>query len=87
VDTEADFEQSVRECYAEEVTIAWITYDTVSAVKELDPVSWDLAKSEYVDQQVSDENLVTFDHGSKHYSRSDIETYLDEVECELEAAS
>lgn len=85
-DTESAFEESVRECYPEEVTIGWIKYDTVSALKELDRVSWDLSESEWVDQEVSEENLFTFDHGSKHYSRGDIETYLDEVECELEAA-
>jgi hypothetical protein len=85
-DTEAAFEESVRECYPEEVTIAWITYDTVSAVKELDPMSWKLAASEWIDQEVSEDNLVTFDGGSTHYSRSDIENYLDEAEGELEAA-
>ena len=85
-DTEAAFEESVRQCYPEEVTIGWITYDTVSAIKELDRVSWDMSESEWIDQEVSEDNLVTFDLGSKHYTRSDIETYLDEVECELEAA-
>jgi hypothetical protein len=39
------FEQSLTDCYPETVKIGWIEYDTVSAVKELDPVSWDLAHS------------------------------------------
>ncbi len=56
------------------------------SIKELDRVSWDMSESEWIDQEVSEDNLVTFDGGSKHYSRGDIETYLDEVECELEAA-
>lgn len=85
-DANAAFEESVSQCYPEEVKVGWITYDTVSAIKELDPTSWDLARSEWIDQEVSEENLVTFDNGSTHYSRSDIEKYLDEVEGELEAA-
>ena len=83
-DTDAAFEESVSQCYPEEVKIGWITYDTVSAIKELEPVSWDLAKSEWIAQEVSEENLVTFDNGSTHCTRIDIEEYLDEVERELE---
>ncbi len=85
-DIDAAFEDSVSQCYPEEVKIGWITYDTVSALKELDPISWDLAKSEYIDQEVSEENLITFDGGSTHYWPHDIENYLDEAEGELEAA-
>ena len=45
VDTDERFENSIRDCYPETTKIGWIEYDTVSALKELDPILWDLAKS------------------------------------------
>ena len=72
------FEESVAECYPETVKIGWIQYDTVSALKELDPVSWDMAHGEWRSSQVSDENLITFDNGSCHYWVSDIEQLIEE---------
>lgn len=85
-DTDAAFEESVSQCFPEEVKIGWITYDTVSAIKELDPVSWRLAKSEWIDQEVDEENLVTFDNGTTYFWKHDLEQYVDEAESECEAA-
>lgn len=73
------FEESVVECYPESTKIGWIEYDTVSAMKELDPVSWNLAHNEWIDAEVSDGNLVTFDDGSIHYWVSDIERLIAEL--------
>ena len=81
------FEQSVADCYPETVKIGWIEYHTVSALKELDPVSWNMAHGEWVDSQVSDENLITFDNGSYHYWVSDIEQLIEEVAPNGESAS
>lgn len=72
------FEESVAECYPETVKIGWIEYDTVSALKELDPVSWDMAHGDWVDSQVSDGNLITFDNGSCHYWVSEVEQFIEE---------
>lgn len=72
------FEESVAECYPETVKIGWIEYDTVSALKELDPVSWDMAHGEWCSSQFSDENLITFDNGSSHYWVSEIEQLIEE---------
>jgi len=63
---DAAFEESVSESYPETVKIGWIEYDVASAIKALDPVSWDLAKSEWIDAEVSDDVLVTFDNGSTY---------------------
>lgn len=50
------FEDLMREVYPESTTIGFLqNYDTVSAIKELDPVAWDLAKSEHIDSLESDE--------------------------------
>ena len=68
------FEQSVAECYPETVKIGWIEYDTVSALKELDPISWDIAHGEWLDTEISDGNIFTFDSGTSHYWHHDVET-------------
>ena len=81
------FEQSVSECYPETVKIGWIEYDTVSALKELDPVSWSLAHSEHVDSEASEGNLVTFDNGDRYYWSRDIEQFIEEHSPESPASS
>ncbi len=73
------FEESVAECYPESTEIGWIEYDTVSAIKELDPVSWDIAHNEWLDAEVSDGNLVTFYDGLNYYTVSDIEGLIAEL--------
>lgn len=82
-DLEETFEQSVSGCYSDEVKIGWINVDTCSAIKALDPVSWDMAKSEWMDMQVEEELLVTFDNGSNHYWTHDIESFLEKAEMEI----
>lgn len=72
------FEQSVAECYPETVKIAWIEYDVIRALKELDPVSWNMAHGEWLDSEVSEGNLVTFDSGSSHYWVSEVERFIEE---------
>lgn len=71
------FEASVTECYPETVKIGWIEYETVAAIKELDPVSWKMAHSEYVDSEVDSGNLVTFDSGDTHYWLRDVEQFVE----------
>lgn len=81
------FEQSVTECYPETVKIGWIEYDTVSALKELDPVSWSLALSEYADTETSEGNIVTFDNGECYYWAREIEQFIVENAPNSEASS
>jgi len=81
------FEQSVAECYPETVKIGWIEYDTVSALKELDPVSWDMAHGEWLDSETSDGILITFDNGSNYYWASEIEQLIEELAPNGESAS
>ncbi len=77
-DTHGAFEQSVAECYPETVKIGWIEYDAVTAIKELDPVSWKMAHDEWTDAEVSDGNLITFDNGSNYFWTSEIERFIAE---------
>ncbi len=77
VDVDAEFEQSLRDCYPETTKLAWIEVDTISALKEADPLSFEMAKSEWVDFETSDERIITFDNGTTYYFTHDIETFLD----------
>ena len=81
------FEQSVAECYPESVKIGWIEYDTVSALKELDPISWDIAHSEWIDREVSDGNLITVDNRSNYFWLSEIEQFIEDQSQQDESLS
>lgn len=76
VDLEGAFEDFVREVYPQSVTIGWMTLDAVSVMKEMDPMSWSCAQSEW-ESQMSDEDLVSFDNGSTYYWRSDLEGFIE----------
>jgi len=80
VDTEEAFEEMIRECYPETVSVGWLQLDVVAVIKDQDPVSWRIAKDEWLDQQVEDENLVTFDLGSTYYATYDVESYIEKEE-------
>ena len=74
VDTDETFKESVRQCYPEEVTVGWITVDTVEVLKSQDPTSWRIARDEYIDSLVKDEKIVSFDYGENHYWLHDLES-------------
>jgi len=76
--TEEAFEASVSQCYPETTTVGWLELDTVSILKEMDPIAWDLAKSEWIDSALSEGNLMTFDNGTSYYWAHEIEAYLDD---------
>ena len=78
VDIDKAFEESVSESYPETVKIGWIDYDVASAIKSLDPISWDLAKSERIDAEVSEDVFVTFDSGSTYFRVADVEQMSDD---------
>jgi hypothetical protein len=80
--TEEAFEESVSQCYPETMTVGWLQLDTVSILKEMDPGAWDLAESEWIDGELSDGNLITFDNGSSCYWSHQIEEFLDQVEAD-----
>jgi ribosomal protein L40E len=79
VDIAEAFEESIRECYEDEVTVGWMKLDAVSVMKEMDPVSWRIAESEWVDQQIEDDRLFTVDGGSTYYAANDLETFIDDL--------
>lgn len=86
VDTAEAFEQSVSDCYPETVKVGWLELDTVSVLKEMDPVSWEMAEGEWIDHELSDERLMTFDNGGTYYWTHEVEAYLDEAETDEDQA-
>ena len=84
-DTAETFEQSIRGSYDETIKIGWIEYDVVNAIKELDPISWELAESEWIDNEVSEGNLVTFNNGGRYYWLHDVEDFINEMTGKEEA--
>ena len=74
VDTDEAFEDSIRSCYPEETQVGWMTFNTVELMKSQDPVSWQLARDEYIDSLESDDQIVSFDNGSNYYWVHDLES-------------
>ena len=65
--------------------LGWLTYDTASDIKELDPISWDIAKGEWLDQE-DGETLVSFDNGSTYFDMSKVEEYVSDREPDEKSA-
>lgn len=86
VNVDESFEDSIRECYPETVQVGWLTLDVADTIKNEDPISWDLAKSEWIDSELDAETMISFDNGSTCYWTYEVEKFLDESEAELEAA-
>lgn len=75
---EESFEQSISDCYSETTKVGWMELDTVSILKEMDPISWRCALSDYEGQEADEGNIITFDNGSTYYWRYDIENLIKE---------
>lgn len=71
VDIQEAFEDSMRSCYSEEVHVGWMSFDAVSVMKEMDPISWELAMSEWLDREVEEENLTLID--GVYYNSSELQ--------------
>ncbi len=60
------FEESVRECHSQTVSVLWMNLDAVQIAQKMDPVWWSIAKSEWLDQEVDAEQVVAV-HGVTDY--------------------
>ncbi|HLE12955.1 MAG: hypothetical protein A2504_13010 [Bdellovibrionales bacterium RIFOXYD12_FULL_39_22] len=80
VDIEEAFEESIRQIYPEETKVGWMTFDTVTLMKSQDPVSWNIAKSEWESQEEEDGTIISFDNGATYYWYSDLEKFVDDQE-------
>lgn len=74
------FEESIRQCYPENTKVGWMEFDTITLMRENDPISWKCALSEYESQEESEENIISFDNGSTYYWSNEIEQFIaDEI--------
>lgn len=76
-DLNEQFEDSIRSCYPETTTVGWMTFDTATLMKEMDPISWDIAKSEWESSEADEGIIVSFDKGGTYYRREDVEDYIE----------
>lgn len=58
VDLEESFEQMMDELYGEKIQIGFIKTSVSCAIKELDPIVWNIAKSEYLDSLIEDKSII-----------------------------
>ena len=78
VNTEDQFEESVRQCYPEDIKVGWMNFDAISVMKEMDPICWRIARSEWESQEEEEGNLISFDNGGTYYLKDDIERMVNE---------
>lgn len=76
VDLEEAFEQSVRECYSETTKVGWCEFDTVTLLKEQDPISWRCALSDYESQEADEGSVVSFNGGVTYFNVCEIRDLL-----------
>jgi len=72
VDLEESFEQMIDECYGEEIQIGFIKTNVSSAIKELDPIAWDLSKSEHLNSLIEDRSI--FEFQGRYYWLNEVES-------------
>jgi hypothetical protein len=80
INVDEEFAESIRECYDETVKVLWMEVDAVTVAKETDPISWQIARDEWLDQDLNDELLIEVD--SRYYRTSDVEEFLDNEQVE-----
>jgi hypothetical protein len=83
INLDESFESMMEECYGGTTKIGWLEYDTVSAIKELDPVSYRMAKSEHADSLLEDQ-ACSFDGGETLYTLQDLEDLVSHISLDLE---
>lgn len=79
IDSNEYFEESVRSTLSSEtITVGWMTLEAITVMKEQDPISWEIARSEWLSLEEEEENIITFNNGNTYFSISEIEDYLSE---------
>ena len=72
------FEEAIREGYPKTVQVGWMELDTVSVMKEMDPICWEMAQSDWVAQEIDEENIISFDDDLTYYYFRDVEALCDQ---------
>jgi hypothetical protein len=72
------FEDHVRACYEEEVKVGWMTFDAAYVMKEMDPVSWQLALGEWESNELDKGGFYSPDNGTTIYQAHEVERLVEE---------
>jgi len=78
INTEEIFEQSIDDCYGDTVQVGWLSLNPALVIKDQDPISWDMAKSEYFDNLCGDGEILEF--SGSYYWADEVEALLVESE-------
>ncbi len=79
INTDDAFEESVRSTLENEtIQVGWMKLDAITVMKEQDPISWNMAKSEWEGFEEAEENIISFDNGNTYFWAHEIERFLDE---------
>ena len=54
IDMDQAFEDFVRECYPENTKVGWMEFDTVTLMKEMDPIGWRCAQSDWESSELQE---------------------------------
>lgn len=73
IDLDEVFEDSLRSSYPETTSVGWMNLDTIEVMKAQDPISFRIARDEYIDSLESDEEILSFDNGDSYYWINDLE--------------
>jgi hypothetical protein len=72
IDMDQAFEDFVRECYPETTKVGWMESDTVTLMKEMDPISWKCAQSDWECSEIHDHDQYTQFHQGPTYLTADL---------------
>jgi hypothetical protein len=78
VDLDEMFEAHISGCYPETVSVGWMEFDTITTMKNSDPISWDIAKDEWINAEVEEGLAFTIDNGCVYYWVHDLESFLED---------
>lgn len=79
VNLEESFSQMVEELYGSTTNVGWGKFDTVTLLKEQDPISWRCALSDYESEQDSEGIIVSFDGGTTYYNTDEVEELVSDL--------
>lgn len=79
VDLDEAFENFMNEVYPDPVALGFLSLEVVSTIKEMDPIAWRCAQSEWESTEESEENIISIDGGSTYYSKYELETFIEEL--------
>ena len=83
VDADARYESSIEDYYSETTQVGWLKVNPVSTIKDLDPISWRLAVSEFIDAEESEDLVISFDYRGTWNETWKLLNYCEKKEAEL----